>query len=172
MAAFNATMTGPRPGNRPIAIAAPSGSPITAEHSVDVRLTAIESPTIAARRGSRCATMWSASAKLCEMVSIGTAYCAAGLQSYAILTCARRKSSELPQHGERRLAHRLARAEPSRDQHGKRPAHDAVQPDERIRGERNIEHAIGERPPDRRRAGSTEQARKRAEQQELGRLRA
>ena len=50
------------------------------------RLTASDKRDDPVRRGSRCATIASASAKLCEIVSIGTAYCAAGLQFYAILT--------------------------------------------------------------------------------------
>src|SRR6476659_2804219 len=86
IAAFSATISGPRPGKRPIATAAPSGSPMTAEHNVDVRLTPSDSATIAVTRGSRCVTIASASEKLSVIVFIGTAHCAAGLQFYAILT--------------------------------------------------------------------------------------
>src|SRR6478672_5185187 len=75
-----------RPGKRAIATAAPSGKPMTAEHKVDVRLTASDNATIAVTRGSNCVTIASATEKLSAIVFIRTAYCAAGLQFYAILT--------------------------------------------------------------------------------------
>ena len=59
---------------------------MTAEHKVDVRLTASDNATIAVTRGSKCVTIASATEKLSAIVFIRTAYCAAGLQFYAILT--------------------------------------------------------------------------------------
>ena len=83
-----------------------------------------------------------------------------------------RALAQLPDHRERRLPHRAARAEPAGERHGERAAADAVEPHHRIGRERDLEHAVGQHVADRRRAGGREQPGERAQHQELGDLRA
>src|SRR6185312_2507629 len=47
---------------------------------------------------------------------------------------------QLAKHSQRRLAYRLARAEPPGNEHRERAADDAVGKDPRIGGETNVEH--------------------------------
>src|ERR1044072_1450775 len=58
-----------------MATAAPSGRPIAAEHSVDVRLTPSDSATIAVTRGSRCVTIARATDRLSAIVFMDCTLC-------------------------------------------------------------------------------------------------
>ena len=79
--------------------------------------------------------------------------------------------SRFPDRLQRRLAQRAAGAEPPGQRDGDRAADDAVQPDERVRRERDLEHAIRQQVADGRGAGRREQAGERAEDEELRDLR-
>src|SRR6059036_1663975 len=65
-------------------------------------------------------------------------------------------SSELTQHRERWLVHGGTRADPSGKRHRHRSANGPVQPDEQTARKGDVEDALREGPPERRRSGGAE----------------
>src|SRR5690348_11642975 len=78
---------------------------------------------------------------------------------------------EFAEDAQRRLVDGLPSAEPAGDQHRAGATRDAIDPDERIAGERDVEDVLRERPADRRRAGGAEKSGEGTQQHELRSLR-